>query len=313
MQYVGNRNRARRLLNNIGGISASLLPFSDTFVRADGDLDNGWDYTAGKWTISGNLALGTPALGADVVINGDFEGGDVNWAKGTGWGISGGVATKDPSAGTTEIAQSVLTVGRWYQANFDLVVNAGAFSPGYFVPNALAYTAGGSKVQTGLCAAATCQISGTNTGDGNVDNIVYRPITTADMFCTRNLGNSNVDITVPLTRSLGHLFGIAMCVDSYVNPQNFILAVISGAGNRVWLMKCVAGTYTMVINNSLITYGDTKELRLVKSGSDVSMFYDGIQEGTTQTISDAGIVNNTRHGIFSTYSGNLFGSFTANP
>ena len=46
-------------------------------------------------------------------------------------------------------------------------------------------------------------------------------------------------------------------------------------------------------------------------GNNVSAYYNGTQVGTTQTVSDAGIVSNTRHGLFSTYAANTFAGYTA--
>ena len=72
----------------------------------------------------------------------------------------------------------------------------------------------------------------------------------------------------------------------------------------------MAGTYTNVISGAA-TYGSTKILRLVCSGNSVSAYHDGTQVGSTVTVSDAGIVSNVRHGLFSTYASNSFAGYVA--
>lgn len=67
------------------------------------------------------------ALGAELVTNGGFSV-DANWDKGTGWTISGGVATK--AAGTaSNLGQTVspsLTAGKSYRVTFGITVTAGS-------------------------------------------------------------------------------------------------------------------------------------------------------------------------------------------
>src|SRR5690606_20445345 len=90
------------LLNNLafqgaqGG--ASLLPFSDDFDREDGAPGNGW-YSPGGGTIaiaSGRLVI-TPAVGANLLTNGDMETGDppVGWTAMSG-AILSAVAEERP-------------------------------------------------------------------------------------------------------------------------------------------------------------------------------------------------------------------------
>lgn len=68
---------------------------------------------------------GAESLGAELVTNGTFAV-DANWDKGTGWTISGGVATK--AAGTaSNLGQVIptLTAGRAYRVTFNVTVTAG--------------------------------------------------------------------------------------------------------------------------------------------------------------------------------------------
>ncbi len=102
-----------------------------------------------------------------------------------------------------------------------------------------------------------------------------------------------------------------MRVDDPANPQNFIISYLDGAGN-LKTDKCVGGTYTAIAGlTGAITYVAGQRPRIVCSGNNVSAYYNGTQVGTTQTVSDAGIVSNKNHGLFSTYAANTFTGYTA--
>jgi hypothetical protein len=51
-------------------------------------------------------------------------------------------------------------------------------------------------------------------------------------------------------------------------------------------------------------------LRVIKSGTSYTLYYNNLIVGTTSTISDAGIVDNTKHGLFSTSANNSLDGFT---
>ena len=291
-------------------MSGGRLNFLDEFTRSDGDLAGGWDYTAGKWTVATNAAVGTPGLGADVVVNGGF-GADTDWTKGAGWSIAGGVGVH--AAGTaSHINQDKLTAGIWYKYMFDVIgITAGTG----FKPRLGTDVVGPTRSvpvsdATVFWAANTAPVGVYAPADtaGTIDNVRAYPVTMADMFCTRNFGKVNVDISVPVTLVSNTFAGIVLCLDSTATPANYVLAMHNGTSAA--LFKCVAGTYTTLIFVTT-AYGDGRILRVVKSGTSVSLYYNGVQIGATQTVSNAGIISNTRHGMFSTYSGNTFASFTA--
>jgi hypothetical protein len=295
----------------MGGMS-SLLPFTDEFTRDDGDLANGWDYTAGKWTIVNNSAVGTPAVSAtNVVVNGTFDT-DTDWSKGTGWTIADGIATKAVNTGSTYIHQlNRLIAGQWYQANYDAVLIAGSFSAGYWSPKGGGCEVTGAYIQTGRAAITTALMDGYSATNGSIDNFMMRQITLVDMFCTRDLKVSDIDLSAACTLDRGTLAGIVICLDSIINPLNYIYAIRQG--NMVYMYKVVNGTSSSICNG-LITYGDGKELRIVKSGMTIRVYYDSVQVGADVTVEDAGIISNTRHGMFSSHPNNSFaGISVVNP
>lgn len=122
--------------------------------------------------------------------------------------------------------------------------------------------------------------------------------TRSTLFATFDSGNKDATIKADWTSRTGVLTGIVRNVDSASNPQNFVFAAINGLGS-IYLFKFVAGTPTRVATlAAAYVAGATLEVR--KSGNTFQVFYNGVQVGSDQTISDAGIVNNTIHGLFST-------------
>jgi hypothetical protein len=289
------------------------LPFEDLFTRANGDLANGWTYTAGKWTVASNAAVGTPALGANVLTNSTFAV-DANWGKGTGWTIGSGVATK--AAGTGSDLTQGLTGNRWYRLEWDLVTRtAGLFWTGYWwVMWAVQRSSAGSYVDTGFISTSVALglITTDGAAAGTVDNVQAKQITTADMFATRNFLTANINISTPVTMNPATQSGLVMCLDNATTPANYIAAYLAQSGGRLILIKCVAGTVTELIGAN-VTYVANRVIRLTKLGTTVKLYYNEVQIGTDQTVSDAGIKDNTIHGMMSTDVGNSMASFTANP
>jgi hypothetical protein len=282
------------------------LPFSDDFTRDDGDLANGWEYTAGKWTIATGKAVGTPGLSAtNKVTNGTFDA-DSDWMKGAGWSIGSGVAARDGTAGNSDLTQDfIITNGKWYQMTWDLVSHnsGGGFSAmmGY---NSLFKTAPASYVFTTRSAGTYARLRG-NAENGTADNIDVREITLADMFATRDLHAADVDIRVAVTCDYETLSGLVIGLDSITAPKYFLLVFVKrdGSANRIFLEECINGVYSAtVIVGSLTSpaYGDGRVLRVVKSGTSLDIYYHGSQIGTTKTITANPY---TRHGLLSSIGG----------
>lgn len=326
-------------VSGAGVMGGGKLSFTDTFDRANGDLANGWQYTAGKWTVASNAAAGNPELGSELLTDPGFEiwtavNDLTNWNENI-MSIGGGNVlqnTIEKRAGTyctrlvrantddlIGVWQSVtIEPGKWYLGSVyaksnptDIALNQQAINSS---TQRILTTAYVQYVKTDLNLSAVGGETSFETPDGTLIGSVYiddastKALTTADLMCTRILGKSNVDISIPLTVSKGTQAGIIICLDNKDTPANLILAYHDGTNAR--LLKCVGGTYTSLINTAA-TYGAGQILRVVKSGTSVSLYYNGTQIGATQTVSDAGVIGNTRHGMFTTYSGNSIASFTA--
>lgn len=78
-----------------------------------------------------------------------------------------------------------------------------------------------------------------------------------------------------------------------------------------------ATTWTNLIYADF-TYSSGATLRVITYHSDAStlkvrVYYNNALIGTEQTVTDAGIISNNKHGLFSTYSGNSLDNFTLFP
>jgi len=120
-------------------------------------------------------------LGSELAVNGRFTA-DVSWTKGTGWAISGGVATK--TAGTASVlSQSfAFEAGKHYMVTFDVTRTAGTvlarFTGGTTVPG-VSRNAAGSYTDVLIAATGntTIEFSADATFAGTVKNVSYREVT----------------------------------------------------------------------------------------------------------------------------------------
>jgi len=308
--------RMRALMGRRGGGSTPLLPFTDTFDRGDGDLANGWEYTAGKWTIASGAAKGTPTVGpAELVTNGTFDANIDNWSDvstGTGsisWNPAGSLQLNGVDADNKGWAeqQIAVTPHGWYQFSWVRPGGSVEFKIGSIskASNVLSVSAGGTWVLRS--AVAAWFINAARGGVVTVDTVSNKLITLADMFATRDLGSANVDISIPVRLIAGTKIGAVLCLDQ-ANPQNFLK--VTHDGTNLVLADYVGGTRSPLIS-AAAAYADDRIIRAVKDGDQVAVYYNGAQIGLTQDITGKAYVNNTRHGMFTSYLGNSFGSFTA--
>jgi hypothetical protein len=129
------------------------------------------------------------------------------------------------------------------------------------------------------------------------DDFSLKPLTLSSLFNSVNV-SASTDYTVQtdVTLTSGTQGGIVMNLNSDTSPTNFVIAYHDGINAH--LEKGVGGTYTSLINTAA-TYVPGATLKVIKNGTSYSLFYNGTQVDVTKTISDAGIISNTRHGLFS--------------
>lgn len=128
---------------------------------------------------------GAYALGSELLTNGGFDT-DTVWAKGTGWTISGGLATFSVPGAVSFLTQTVSpTVGATYAVTIVVTsvisplltvrfTNAGAtvnsFSPGISAPGTYVRYATLSGAADGLSISASASAS------GSVDSISLKKV-----------------------------------------------------------------------------------------------------------------------------------------
>jgi len=148
-----------------------------------------------------------------------------------------------------------------------------------------------------------------------VDDFSVKEIPAGEMFCGRayDSANGTARAYINLDNANG-IVGVAARLDSLSNPQNYLMAAVhttcasDGAEyGSISLAKVVGGTLTVLINTTtvgaMILNGDYIEV--VCSGNNVSLYYNGVQIGTTQEVTDAGIVSNTLFGFFGAGGGTI--------
>ena len=212
-------------------------------------------------------------------------GSGVAWSNaGPTWAVAAAKAVNTPTLGA-EQDTGALVVGTWYQIT--------ATQVDYFYAGC---TVGGT-----FRAAATTALDANNK---------VKALTLTDLMSVGALACYDVLAGVAVVRGTDNRAGLCLCADSATNPQNFVLVYLDGLGN-VRVDKCVAGTYTNV-STTAVTYSAGARLVVWHSGSAFRTYYNsGIV--AANTISDAGIIVNTRHGLWSTSPNNTFDDFACYP
>lgn len=311
--------------------------FTDNFNRTDGSLSNSWNYT-GSWNIVSNRLVGDPAVtGSNLLTNGDFETGNppTGWTPTASNSIAQNVDARPSSPGTKSAfitvggsssavsrSMSLLTAGRFYQSRFwgkrgtNTQFGFQIFSNTYYFNE----TSWVEKVYGHISAsAASAPTLMGSTGTFYLDDVETKQLVTSEVFATRETLKSNVDVSVKLTTVKNQFAGIALCLDDVNTPTDYIVIGITGydisAVAPVYTLrisKVVGGVYTLLFEEG-ITYVANAPLRVLKNGAAIKCFYNGIQVRDDVFVSDAGIVNNTKHGLFSTGTTPSFDDFQWSP
>lgn len=288
------------------------------------------------------LAVPVPSLGAGRVVNGEFAtASPLGWAPGPG-GNNTVIARVDcatspniaPTGGADEYALGVtsvlgtsfayaypnptISVGDWYLASGRMYIpatNAVKSARIRFVSSSASTVAAGQWVgflRVGRVAVSQpIYLDNQSATNGDIvyfDAISFRVLSLASMFSTRAY-TTHATTKARATVVAGTRAGVVANLDSASSPANFVIA--SHDGQLARLTKCVAGTYTELVS-AAATYvaGAFVEIRRPAGGDVWALYYNGVQVGANQTISDAAIKAGTLHGYFNTYAGNLLSEFS---
>jgi hypothetical protein len=305
---------------------------------APGGAANVW--TGATWATSGGNAYNVPTLGSELLTDGGLE----NWTTATNltsWteiATGGSTVNQESSvvqAGTyaarididganaiAYIRQATTTViGRW--------LALGAFLRASAAGKTVRMDLAGTNQATGQTLALTTAYQLYNhssravstlvtldiiraamaAASYYVDSVSIKVVVPATLFATIAGASSNQTAAAKITTlTTGTQSGVVALLDSGGNPQNFLIAYHNGTS--VLLDKCVAGTYTNLITTTVAFTANAQiEIRR-PSGNTFQLWYNGVQRGTDQTVSDAGIISNTLYGLFSTHSGGTFSEFS---
>jgi hypothetical protein len=295
-----------------------------------------WD----KGSDAGEIMKITPSLGSELVTNGDMEL-DSNWSN-VGTPTTNERSTEQVNGGTysrkvvTDTAYEgilsdtfVPTIGQW----------------GYFTGGAYPNTTASLLVESagGSVSSSTSHAGGTwsqfhrvgrfigpftetirlrptaAVGTWYFDEISVKPLILSSLFSSVSTSDNDViaDANITVVEQ-GVQAGVALNLDSASSPTEGVVAYLTRTnattGATVTLDKfTTATTWTNVQAATAVTYSAGATLRIIKSGTAYRVYYNNALVGAEKTISDATLIDNTIHGLFSTYSTNSFDNFTLWP
>lgn len=264
-----------------------------------------YTWTGATWALSGGRAYNTPTLGSELLTNNGFAS-DTVWTKDPGWTIAADVASHTTPIGA--LYQVAHTSGNWYRLLFDIIAYTSGNVYAVFGGSALGLnrSAIGSYTQTGRAMGVGAGIGAT--GTTSVDNASSKQITLSTLPATV-VGVAGQTVTAKLyTITSSTQAGIIYGLDSVTTPQNCVIAYHDGTG--VTVDKLISGVWSNVIPRVTVAFSTDFEIELRPLGSDqYDLLYGGTKRGSTATITGITGVN---HGLFSTYSSNLFSEFRLN-
>lgn len=314
------------------------LPYSIDFDdEPDGDLPNVW--TGETWQISSGQAINTPTLGEELLgdpgLEGTYTDGLNSWMINTGGTPTQSADVHGGSKAQQYVAEAVNnnlrtyqtagTANRWYYATQwlkrasgtsgtaksflnqnggynDTIGQVPVTSASYAQRKHNLYSSGG----TGAIFLYPALEAGSSGFDTIIaDDLSLKIATTSTLIASVLTIESDVILRAEIVPYETLFTGLVLRMDNASNPRNYILAHIRRHGTYGWpyagIWKFVGGVMTEVLAPTYVdadlTTGALFEVRA--SGATVGIYYNNVQIGTDQTISDARILTNRRHGIFS--------------
>jgi hypothetical protein len=280
-------------------------------------------------------AITITPTGTEVLTNGNFESTPYN----TGWTSGGSPSisayTSSPYEGTTSlqftatgynsnISQTITPVANtWYSGEMYGKRSTNSSGVGMSISSGPTPLSGPWPITTESYSRYTVSFLSYNTTpfafrpvieQGSapystvvIDAVSLKRLDAASVFYPINSAPASSDLTlsIRLNSCSPYTFsGIALCVDSWVNPQNYI--VVYTDCDYIYGIEFVGGAAASKMTATRIGYEDNTILTVVKSGTTVTAKYKGktIVSGTFTANT------NTNHGIFSTSSANSFDTIT---
>ena len=140
------------------------------------------------------------------------------------------------------------------------------------------------------------------------DDVSVKALSLPSLFSTVDTSDTDVIASVDITMTAGTQAGIVIGLDDATNPTKFLIAYHNGTNVRV--EQLLSGTYSTIVTAVAGPYADGRTLTVIKDGTTVRLYYNNLLIGTGTCSAS---ITGTRHGLFSTYSGNSFDNFTVFP
>jgi len=231
------------------------------------------------------------AIGTSETSGPDSQTTPAKTWTGATWTIDTNKAINTPVPGA-EIATGNTTVGTWYLITAD--------EGGHF------YT-GSAANDNWLCTEAKAL---------DASNKV-KPLTLTELQASVSTSTKDVVTSIDIVRTAGKQAGLITNLDSASTYGNFLVATASGTADAsqvctLWA-KNTSG-YTSIVSGTC-AYSSGAKLVVIKDGDTVDLYHNNAKIGGAANNIQAytTIVNNTLHGLFSTYEGNTFDNYTLFP
>jgi lysophospholipase L1-like esterase len=300
-------NEINTLLAGLGVVQYQQLDYSIDFSNVQNAVAPPWPLAGGA-VASGKLII-TPSPSSEHLVDPGFSdpGG---WIPSGHAVVSGGelVIAGGVSYEQTQSYNNVYTSYGWYRVGFEISNYTSGTISLYASSNLLISGKHivGSYVATGRLKSAPAVKLILSCGNTNttlkLTSATVKEILMKDMISVFSNLIKDVRIKASWTIADGFQAGIICNLDSKTSPANFVLA--DHNRTNAYLIKCVAGVYTELIA-AAATYVADADIEIRKNGTTYQLWYNNVQIGADQTITDAGIINNTIHGAFSTDASNL--------
>lgn len=308
------------------GNNVYQLPYSVDFsTLADGPMPS--RFSGVSWTVASGKAINVPALGSELFDPGagTFDSGtygwipaggntianDVNCLKITYVNNAGGASNRLESGG--DIASN-MQVGKTYKLTCEVKTNVANstyiyLNSFYIDQPIIMITETDWTTKTFYFSAfhpdqTWLTIGGMATGDIVwIRNMSLK--NASNPIATLPIAQSDVVVRSNWTIAPGQFGGIILNADKPADqfPTNSIrlYAYRYSVGSLIYLelIKVVNGVPTSVVKTGNVSYAAGRPIEVRKSGSTLSLYYNGTQVGSNQTISDATIIDNRYHGLFS--------------
>lgn len=333
-----------------GGILRPSDNFDESFSRADGSLGNGWQ--GATWSISDGAAVNAATLGAETLADPSLEATYSSGLCSTLTKDGSPTVAESADAQDGSKAQSITAVAAANAVRWPLIAGvANAWwqfstwskrTAGTSGTNCqMLFASNGSAPENSMTKRhesasytkkvmvfrspdtgsqylyAARETAASNFDTVIVDNVSLKQVTLASTFATRTSKLKDVSVQATLTGVDG-VAGVVARLDSSAAPQSFIICYVfkTSVYWKLIIEKCVAGVYSQVGSIAFLNTGNlasiTGCLELNCSGSTVTAYWDGIQQAQG-TVSDAQIVSNTIHGLFSCGSSSFMTFGISNP